>query len=114
MRFIANTKTNNLKIKRLMIYDCEDGAYLFEYDILKDGPSLRDYCYEDLETAFKSCEEDYGVGRDDWKQIPEPHEDCQQDDWIEPVRVIGRKSGQPQWGRFEKLVNGRWVEINET
>jgi hypothetical protein len=35
---------------------------------------------------------------------------CQQD-WIEPVRVIGRNEGQPQWGRLEKLVDGRWQEI---
>ena len=95
-----------------MIHDCNDGVYLFEYDILEDGPSLSDYWYEDIEIAFKSSQEDYGVDREDWKRITDPHEHCQQD-WIEPVRVVGRQFGDPQLERFEKLVEGKWIEINE-
>ena len=95
-----------------MIHDSEDGVYLFEYDIIEDGPSLGDHWCESLEIAFESCKEDYGVDRNDWEQIPAPCEHCQQD-WIEPVRVVGRQIGDPQWGRFEKSVGGKWIEINE-
>jgi biofilm protein TabA len=110
MRYITNTKINNSKIKRLMIHDSEDGVYLFEYDSLDDGSSLGDHWFEDLKMAFESCSEDYGVDRDAWEEIPDPLEHCQQD-WIEPVRVVGRQDGSPQWGRFEKLIEGEWVEF---
>ncbi len=94
-----------------MIHDCEDGVYLFEYEIIDDGPSSGDYWFEKLEMAFESCKENYGIDRDDWEPIPDPNEHCQQD-WIEPVRVVGRSTGNPQWGRFERLVDGKWVELN--
>ncbi len=90
MRYIAKLKTNNSKIQRLMIHDSEDGVYLFEYDMIEDGPSLGDCWFESLEIAFESCKEDYGVDRNDWEQIPDPCEHCQQD-WIEPVRVNKRQ-----------------------
>ncbi|WP_152004713.1 hypothetical protein [Desulfoluna spongiiphila] len=85
---------------------------MFEYDIIEDGPSLGDYWFENLEIAFESCKEDYGIDQDEWKTIPDPLEHCQQD-WIEPIRVVGRSIDDPQWGRFEKLVNGKWLEINK-
>ena len=82
-----------------MVHDCRDGVYLFEFDIIDDGSSLGDYWFENLELAFESCKEDYGITRNEWKQIPDPLEHCQQDR-IEPVRVVGRSTGNPQWGQF--------------
>jgi len=110
MRYIAKTKIMNIEIKRLMIHDCDEGVYLFEYDIIDDGSSLGDCWFENLDMAFDSCKEDYGVDRDEWEQIPDPLEHCQQD-WIKPVRVVGRSTGNPQWGRLEELVEGNWIEI---
>ncbi len=109
MRYIANTKTNNSEIIRLMVYQSDDGVYLFEYDTPIDGSALNDYWFESLELAFESCKEDYGVNHKDWEQIPDPQIDCQHD-WIEPVRVVGRSEGKPQWGQFEKLVGDKWIK----
>ena len=95
-----------------MIHDCEDEVYLFKYDIIDDGSSLDDYWFENLEAVFESCKENYGVDPSGWEQIPDQLERCQQD-WIEPVSVVGRITGNPQWGRFEKLVDGKWIEIIE-
>ena len=95
-----------------MIHDCDDGVFLFEYDILEDGLCIGDTWFENLDEAFESCKEDYGVDRENWTQISDPLEHCQQD-WIEPVRIVGRPIGDPQWGRFEKLVGGEWIEIKK-
>lgn len=111
MRYIAETKINSSRIKRLMIYEVEGGVYLFEYDILHDGPSKGDSWFENLEKALETCEREYGVEIEQWKAIPDPLEQCQQD-WIEPVRIAGRSAGDPQWGHYEKLVDGVWIELN--
>jgi hypothetical protein len=37
-------------------------------------------------------------------------ENCQPD-WIEPVRVKGREIAKPEWGIFEKLIDGKWIDL---
>ncbi len=93
-----------------MIYDSEDGVYLFGYDKEIDCSALWDYWFESLDAAIESGFEDYGVNKSDWKQIPDPQDNCQHD-WIEPVRVKGRDTGKPEWGKLEKLIDGKWIEI---
>lgn len=110
MRYIANTKMNNSKIRRLMAYKSKDGVYLFEYTSIKDGSAPYDNWFESLELAFEHCKGKYRVTHSDWEQIPDPKDDCQHD-WIQPVRIVGRSSGKPQWGQFEKLVGNKWVRI---
>ncbi|MBD3278546.1 MAG: hypothetical protein GF388_09615 [Candidatus Aegiribacteria sp.] len=111
MRYTAQTKINNSRIKRLMIHECQGGVYLFEYVMLNDGPSAGYTWFENLQTAFANCKQEYGVENEDWETIPDPFEHCQQD-WIEPVRIVGRSTGNPRWGRYEKLVDGEWTELN--
>ncbi|MBD3277382.1 MAG: hypothetical protein GF388_03695 [Candidatus Aegiribacteria sp.] len=111
MRYIAESSINKSRVKRLMLYEHEDGVYLFEYDILHDGPSTGDFWFENLKTAFETCRREYGVELDQWQEIPDPLEHCQHD-WIEPVRIAGRAEGKPRWGRYEKLIDGEWVELN--
>ena len=36
---------------------------------------------------------------------------CQHDAFI-PVRVKGRNVGKPEWGKFEVLQDGEWIEYN--
>jgi len=95
-----------------MIHDSDDGVNLFKYDSLEDGNSLGDEWYESIQDALDVCKKDYGIDENDWEQIPDPPEFCQQD-WIAPVRIVGRNVGKPQWGNFEKFTDGKWIEIKE-
>ena len=112
MRYISKSQIRDSEVKRLMIHDAADGVYLFEYDTAGDGPCSADFLFSTLEGAFESCKVRYGLELSDWEQIPDSPEYCQQD-WIEPVRVVGRSTGNPQWGRFERLIGGTWMELVE-
>ncbi len=95
-----------------MLYETEHGVYLFEYDRDNDSSAISDYLQDSIEVVFEIAEEDYGVKPEEWQEIPDPLEHCQ-DDWIEPVRIVGRDKGKPEWGKLEKLVSGSWVPIIE-
>lgn len=110
MRKIALVKNHNADIKRVMLYEDKYGIFLFGYKKLEDGGANWDQLYQTIETLYEDCEEEYGIKKEDWKDIPDPLKDCQHD-WIEPVRIKGRDKGKPEWGKLEKLVNGIWVDI---
>lgn len=111
MRKVANITAPVDDIVRLMIYDCEDGTYLFGYKKLEDCGGEWDQMYSSVEMCIDSCESNYGVKAEDWFNISDPEPYCQHD-WINPVRVKGREIGKPQFGTLERLINGRWVEFN--
>ena len=111
MRKIAKLNKSKDGIKRLMIYETNsEGTFLFGYDKEEDGPCCFDCCLSDIESAYEQAEIDYGIRMDDWIEISDPIDGCQ-DDWINPVRVKGRNIGKPEWGSFEKQENGEWVKI---
>jgi hypothetical protein len=91
-----------------MLFPEADYCYIFVYDTLEDGPSFGDSQEDSLSKAQERCRAWYGIS--EWTEIPEPMEGCQHD-WIAPVRVKGRERGNPQWGHFEKLVNGQWTDL---
>ena len=99
-------------MKRIMLYECEEGVYLFEYNKEVDSSATADYLQDTVEIVYEIAEEDYGVKGSDWQEISDPMEFCQHDR-IEPVRVVGRSTGNPQWGKLEKLVSGNWVPLIE-
>jgi hypothetical protein len=109
MRRVARTKCHP-DVLQVILYQCPDGIYLFYCSSVDDGFAMGDEWYEDLESAESVCLNEYGINSDDWEIIPEPLEYCQHD-WIEPVRVIGRDRGKPQWGCLEKLIDGLWKPI---
>lgn len=41
--------------------------------------------------------------------LPETLRGCQ-DDGIEPIRVKGRIENAPQWGKYEILKDGNWMD----
>ena len=49
MRYIAETKLNNSKIKRLMIHSSDDGIFMFVYDTLEDGPCFSDNWFQSID-----------------------------------------------------------------
>lgn len=111
MRKIAKVSGHD-EVKRVMLYECEDGVYLFEYDREIDSSATADYLQDTVEIVYEIAEEDYGVKPSDWQDIPDPMEFCQHDR-IEPTRVIGTNTGNPQWGKLEKLISGNWVPLIE-
>lgn len=52
------------------------------------------------------------IEADSWTVIDDPLPDCQED-CILPIRIKGRVTGRPEWGWFELLVNGSWVEYRK-
>lgn len=109
MRHIAKVQ-GHTDVKRLMIHECDDGVFLFLFEIEDDGACSFDLWFECLEDALKIAEDTYGVKWDQWQQIPDPPEYCQQD-WIAPARIPGRESGTPEWGKLDVLKDGKWVRI---
>ena len=98
------------ELKRAMLCAIDEGCYLFLYDTLKDAPCLCDYLQNDVASVNSQCLEDYGITEDDWTTISDVIPGCQQD-WISPVRVVGRKDGNPQWEQFQRLENGKWTPM---
>jgi hypothetical protein len=104
---------NNQEAKRVMLCTAQEGCYIFIYDSLADGPCNYDFLQDDVVSTKSMCLADYGIAESDWNHIPDALPECQQD-WISPVRVIGRVEGDPQFGTFECLENGVWKRINIT
>ncbi len=94
---------------KLMIYQSCDGVYLFGYDCIQDAPSKWDNWFEDIETAEQYCSNNYKIADNKWILISDPFEDCQHD-FIMPTRIKGCDSGKPEYGKFETLINKRWVD----
>ncbi|MBR2834366.1 MAG: hypothetical protein IKE43_01430 [Coriobacteriales bacterium] len=92
---------------KIMLYETKEGFYLFEYDSLDAVQCSSDCCYDSLEDLF----EDWNdlIDEQGWIDIEDPLPDCQHDAFI-PIRVKGRDTGKPDWGVFETLKDGRWVE----
>lgn len=111
MRKVAECK-NHSDIKQVILYEPKhgQGVYASRCTSLDDGFAIGDIFYQNWQEAEKSCQENYGIFQEDWIVIADPQHNCQHD-WIAPVRVVGRNTGTPQWGKLEKLINGKWVEI---
>jgi len=114
MRRVAMAPAHSGEVKRVMLFDSgRDGVYLFLYRAVKDQAAFADELYESVEEAEGSCLERFGVAADQWQDIPDPQPGCQHD-WIAPVRVVGRDTGTPQWGKLERLEDGKWVRVSDS
>ena len=111
MRKIINLTEINSEIVRLMIYNDENGTYLFGYDKLEDSDAVFDQWYESENEALEVCLVEYKIDKTLWIEIPNPMENCQHD-WINPVRIKGRENGNPQFGKLEKWIDGKWIDID--
>lgn len=94
-------------IYKIMLYQSEEGVYLFGYCSLDAviGSSDRFYfLLEDLYEEWNDLIDEKG-----WIDIEDPLPNCQHDAFI-PIRIKGRDVGKPEWGKYEVLKNGSWVE----
>ena len=94
-------------IVKIMLYETEEGFYLFGYCSLDAIQCSSDRCYASLDDLY----EDWNglIDERGWIEIEDPLPDCQHDAFI-PIRVKGRDIGKPEWGKFEMLKEGKWVE----
>ena len=95
--------------QRVMVYEAEDGVWVYLYDAKDAVFCAEDLFYEDSESALE--EWDGNIDDEGWHEIPDPLPDCQHD-CILPIRVKGRDKGTPQWGQYEIYKDGVWEEFN--
>jgi len=95
-------------IYKIMLYKIkENEIFLFKY-CSKDAVigSFDDY-YNDLNDLYDDWNDE--IDEKGWIDIEDPLPYCQHDAFL-PVRVKGRDMGNPQWGKFEILKDGKWVD----
>jgi hypothetical protein len=109
MRKVAFTSGHD-SVKKVMLYECSDGVYVFGYDCLQDTASISDYLQDSVEDAEDFCKDAYNIESDNWILIADPLDNCQHD-FILPTRVKGKENGKPEWENFQTLVDNRWVDI---
>ena len=111
MRKLATVRSG--WIRRVILLEEDDGStFLFLIDQDADVGCCADEWFETMELA-----EDYalglGVRPEDWRSIDDAPPGCQ-DDFIAPVRAVGRDSSGPQGVRRleRQLENGQWAPFD--
>ena len=113
MRKVARVRITEVGVRWVIVHQTEGGVHVFPCASDEDGSVTGDDWYPSLSDADAACADAYGVECGDWRLIGDPPQGCQQD-WVSPVRVRGRESGNPQWGEFERLVDGSWTIIDSS
>nr|MBQ6241203.1 hypothetical protein [Lachnospiraceae bacterium] len=93
-------------VVKIMLFKAEDGVYLFEYTDPDAVFCSADIFYDSLEDLY-----DEWNGRIDgrgWTGLADPLPGCQHDAFL-PIRIKGRDTGTPEWGKFEIMKDGEWV-----
>ena len=96
-------------IWKVMLYEAEEGYYLFMYSSPDAVQCTSDRCYDSLEDLYDDWND--LIDEKGWIEMEDPLPYCQHDAFI-PLRVKGRNVGKPEWGRFETLKDGAWIEYN--
>ncbi|MCR5845481.1 MAG: hypothetical protein K6G78_02800 [bacterium] len=95
------------RVFKVMLYKAEEGVYLFEYSNLDAVRCSADFLYDSLDDLHEEWDE--LIDERGWIDLDDPLPDCQHDAFI-PLRVRGRDAGKPQWGEFETLEDGEWID----
>ena len=98
--------SENTFIYKIMLYEAEEGFYLFEYSAPDAVQCSSDRCYDSLEKLYADWNE--LIDDNGWIELDDPLPGCQHDAFI-PLRVKGRDTGKPEWGSYETLKDGRWI-----
>lgn len=94
-------------IHKIMLYESEEGIYLFEYSSPDAVLCISDLFYESLDDLYDEWND--LIDERGWIDLDDPLPFCQHDAFL-PIRVKGREKGTPEWGRFEILLNESWVD----
>lgn len=96
-------------IAKIMLYEAEEGIYLFEYSSPDAIVCAHDRLYGSLDDLYDEWND--LIDERGWIEIDDPMPYCQHDAFI-PLRIKGRDSGNPEWGKYETLRDGKWVEYD--
>ncbi len=94
------------RVCKIMLYEAEEGTYLFEYPSPEAVLCSADLLYASPEELY----EDWNglIDGRGWIALEDPLPGCQHDAFL-PLRVKGRDAGKPEWGRYELLRDGEWI-----
>jgi hypothetical protein len=92
MRWIADLEAPLEGIVRLMLYETENGAFLFLFDRKEDAPCAFDEWFGDRKAAREAARSRFGVARERWVWIPDPRVG-DRDDLIAPRRAAAEGCG---------------------
>ena len=95
-------------IYKIMLYETKEGFCLFEYCSPEAVICSYDLCYDSLEELYDEWND--LIDERGWIGMEDPLPDCQHDAFI-PLRVKGRDIGRPEWGKYETLKDGEWVDV---
>ena len=96
-------------VYKIMLYEAVEGFYLFMYSSPDAVQCTSDRCYDSLEDLYDDWND--LIDKSGWIEMEDPLPYCQHDAFI-PLRIKGRNVGKPEWGRFETLKDGVWIEYN--
>lgn len=95
------------RIYKVMLYETEEGSYLFGYGSAEAVRCSFDRFYASVEELHEDWDD--LIDERGWIGIEDPLPYCQHDAFI-PVRVKGRNIGRPEWGKYEILMDGEWFD----
>lgn len=101
-----NTNKKDM-VYKIMIHEMKKCTMVYLYCAKEAIMCSYDNWYPDLESALEDWQSE--IDSEGWHVIEETLPDCQ-DDCIEPIRVKGRDKNNPQWGKYEILKDGVWVD----
>ena len=96
-------------VYKIMLYETDGGYCLFMYCDRDAVMCSFDSFYESSSDLFEEWNE--LIDEQGWIDIDDPLPDCQHDAFL-PIRVKGRNEGKPEWGKYEILKDGKWIEYN--
>ncbi len=98
-------------IYKIMLHQTREEVFLYQYCSVGAVQCSFDEWYPNV----KSVDDEWNDEIDErgWIDMDDPLSDCQADAFL-PIRVKGRNVGKPQWGQFEILKNGQWVDYEIT
>ena len=95
------------RVYKIMLYESEEGTYLFEYESPDAVISSSDRLYDEPGDVYGDW--DGLIDDNGWIDLEDPLPLCQHDAFL-PLRVKGRETGRPEWGKYEVLKGGEWKE----
>jgi biofilm protein TabA len=111
MRVVAEISDHEEYVRAMICEESGNGTYLFLYTTQFDAASAVDYWFETLRDACKEAATEYGITPEAWTKIDDQLPHCQQD-WVNPAKIPGRETGNPDWSRLQLLIEGVWQEVD--
>lgn len=116
---VPSAKAQQTGITRMMLvtnpqphpYRDPEGIIVYAYMLEEsDGPSFAAWPFQHAEGALAYLEDRWGITDSAWQVVPDQLPGCQ-DDWIGPVRIHQEEDGGKVFHRWQRLVDGEWVEF---